>query len=274
MSSLSVDTDTNICGAFIVRQCGKQFCIQYLIWFSQLLSNIHATIVPHFVEQETEARWGEVTSPKSPSWASSWARIPARSEQPWDQYPVFSMEAFWTTPSERIADLLDNLDNHDLQDNLPFTTSLLGLFLCSPLRSFSTQISDLQPHSPHTACEWLGDESYCLIFMPFAVPPWTLETQLPTTRTLPCSLGRVTWLNQRGPACQGRPFAKALWSFLLISFSSLGSTLGFTVVRDKCPPPLRPVHLHPMGSAGSSQGTGHHPRPEDFTESIQNSLQI
>lgn len=155
MSSLSVDTDTNICGAFIVRQCGKQFCIQYLIWFSQLLSNIHATIVPHFVEQETEARWGEVTSPKSPSWASSWARIPARSEQPWDQYPVFSMEAFWTTPSERIADLLDNLDNHDLQDNLPFTTSLLGLFLCSPLRSFSTQISDLQPiHHTRRVSDW------------------------------------------------------------------------------------------------------------------------
>ena len=184
------------------------------------------------------------------------------------------MEAFWTSPSERIADLLDNLDNHDLQDNLPFTTSLLVLFLCSQLRSFSTQISDLQPHSPHTACEWLEDESHYLIFMSFAVPPWTLETQLPTTRTLPCSLGHVTWLNQRGPACQGRPFAKALWSFLLISFSSLGSTLGFTVVRDKCPPPLRPVHLHPMGSAGSSQGTGHHPRPESITESIQNSLQM
>ena len=129
------------------------------------------------MEQETEARRGEVTSPKSPSWARSCARIPARSERPWDQYPVFSMEALWTTHSAPIADLLDNLDNHDLQDNLPFNTSLLVLCLCSPLRSFSTQISDRQPHAPHPACESLEDESHYLIFISFAVPPWTLETQ-------------------------------------------------------------------------------------------------
>ena len=177
------------------------------------------------------------------------------------------MEAFWTTPSAPIAGA-DNLDNHGLQDSLPFHTSVLVLFLCSPLRSFSTQISDLQPYSPHPACEWLEDESHYLIFISFAVPPWTLEIQhthntCTDLLTWPCHLSQPEKAN-----LSGMPLATSLWSFLLVSFSSLGSTFGFTVVRDKCPPPLWPVQLHFIGSGGSNQGTGHHPIPGDFTESI------
>lgn len=181
--------------------------IQYLIWFSQLLLNIYATIVPHFSEQETEARRGEVTSP-------GWAKIPARSEQPWDHDPAFPVEVFWTTPLALIADL-------QFHDNLPFTKSLS----LQPTEVFFHLDFWFPPHSPHVASELLGGESTILFLFLLQSLPGHYRQSIPTPCTLTHSLGQVTWLRE-GQLFRAAPSLQHCGLFFSWAFPPLAWGLG------------------------------------------------
>ena len=134
-----------------VRQCGKNLAPDISFDFLNYLST-DTVFVPHFTEEETEARQGDVTSLTSQSGGVAEPGFQQRSEQPEQQAPCLvclSTGAFGTTPSVL-----------QLQDNLPFISSLPSyLFLHSSLRYFPIWISCLRPHSPHPGCEPLGGES-------------------------------------------------------------------------------------------------------------------
>lgn len=153
---------TNNYGALSTCQAMRQILyIQYLIWFSQLLLNIYPIVVPHFAEKQTEAKQGEVTSPQSQTWLTGWARIPAQVWAAPRSLPCIFWEAFWSTSSALVTDL-------QLCDNLPFYNSLLKLFLCSPLRSFSIWISNPSPIR-HTQSVSYWKASQLSHFISFAV---------------------------------------------------------------------------------------------------------